>query len=46
MSKKDYGLWIVEIAILQKLLSYSYTFFLLTYFFTYQKDFELTKYVL
>lgn len=37
----NYGSWIVEVAILQKVYLYSYRFFLPSYFLTYQKDFEL-----
>lgn len=36
-----YGPWIIEVTILKEFLFYSYRFFLPTYFFTYQKDFEL-----
>lgn len=37
----NYGSWIVEIAILQKVYLYSYRFFLPSYYLSYKKDFEL-----
>ena len=37
----EYGVWIVEVAILQELYSFDYRFFLPEYFLIYQKDFEL-----
>ena len=37
----EYGPWIVEVAILKEFLFYSYRFFFPTYFFIYQKNFEL-----
>ena len=40
-TKKEFGSWIVEVAILEELYLYSYRFFFPTYFLTYQKDFEL-----
>ena len=38
---EEYGVWIVEVAILQELYFFDYRFFLPDYFLTYQKDFEL-----
>ena len=37
----EYGLWIIEVAILQELYFYSYRVFFPIYFITYQHDFEL-----
>ena len=38
---EEYGVWIMEIAILQELYFFNYKFFLPDYFLTYQKNFEL-----
>ena len=40
-TRKEFGSWIIEVAILQELYFYSYRFFFPTYFITYQHDFEL-----
>ena len=40
-ARKEFGVWIVEVDILQELYFFNYRFFLPHYFLIYQQDFEL-----